>query len=204
MVRSLQIFVIFWVVVLGAFGSGLKAAQALTTEEMLAEGAIGDEKAPVTVVEYASLTCPHCAAFATGTFDAFKAKYIDTGKVRYVYRDFPFDQAGLRAAMMVRCAGQDHFFGLIAVLFKSQESWAGAKDPIEELAKIGRLAGLTKEQFDACMANKELLDGIVKVELDAQEQLKVNATPTFIVNGVKHEGNKSLEEFDKILAPLLK
>jgi protein-disulfide isomerase len=198
--RFLQIFVIFMAILVGTVG----AALALTTEEMLAEGAIGDEKAPVTIVEYASLTCPHCADFTTNTFDAFKAKYIDTGKVRYIYRDFPLDQVSIRAAMMVRCAGPEHFYGLLAALFKSQETWAAAKDPIEELAKYGRLAGLSKEQFDACMANKDLLDGIVKVELDAQEQLKVSATPTFIVNGIKHEGNKSLEEFDKILAPLIK
>jgi len=200
LVRFLQVFVILIAFSVGA----ADAALALTTEEMLAEGTIGDEKAPVTIVEYASLTCPHCADFTKNTFDTLKAKYIDTGKVRYTYRDFPLDKLSTYAAMMVRCAGPDHFYGLLAALFKSQDIWAASKDPMGELAKFGRLAGLSKEQFDACMANEDLLKGILKGAQDAQEQLNVAATPTFIVNGVRHEGNMSLEEFDKILTPLIK
>lgn len=186
------------------FLTPLRSAHAMTTDEMLAVGSLGDGKAPVTVIEYASLTCPHCAAFHNNTFEALKKKYIDTGKVHFIFRDFPFDQPGLRAAMMARCAGTERYFGLIAVLFKSQDSWAASNDPVAELAKIGRLAGITKEQFDACIADKALQDGILKVELEAQEKLKVDATPTFIVNGVKHEGDMPIEEFDKILQPLLK
>jgi len=179
------------------------AASAATVAEMLAVGSLGDAKAPVTVIEYASLTCPHCADFADNTFEAFKKKYVDSGKVHFIFRDFPFDQPGLRAAMMVRCSGPEHFFGFLEILFKSQTSWAAAADPLAELAKIARLGGMSKEDFDACMANKELMDGILKGEMEAQEKLKVEATPSFIVNGVKHEGNMSLEAFDAILAPLL-
>lgn len=180
-----------------------ESASALSTADMLAAGTLGSDKAPVTIIEYASLTCPHCADFANNTFDALKAKYIDTGKVHYVYRDFPFDQAGLRAAMMTRCAGPDRFFGFLALLFKSQESWAGAQDPLAELAKIARLGGMTKEQFDACMNDKALMDGILNGRLEAEQKLQVKATPTFIINGVKYEGNKNIEELDKILEPLL-
>jgi len=198
--RFLQVFVILCLSLVGL----PRAHAALSLEAMLVEGSLGDAKAPVTVVEYASLTCPHCADFANNTFPAFKQKYIDTGKVHYIYRDFPFDQAGLRAAMMVRCAGPERFFGLLEILFKSQTSWAAAADPIAELAKIGRLAGLSKEEFDACMGDKALMDGILKGEMEAQDKLKVEATPTFIVNGVKHEGDMSLAAFDAILAPLLK
>jgi len=198
--RILQVLVITCLALAGLVG----LSAAATVEELLAEGSLGDAKAPVTVVEYASLTCPHCADFADNTFEAFKKKYVDSGKVHYLYRDFPFDQAGLRAAMMVRCSGPEHFFGFLEILFKSQTSWAGSSDPLAELAKIARLGGMSKEDFDACMANKELMDGILKGEVEAQEKLKVEATPTFIVNGVKHEGNLSLEAFDGILAPLLK
>ena len=180
-----------------------RTASALSTAEMLAAGTLGSDKAPVTIVEYASLTCPHCAKFANSTFEALKTKYIDTDKVHFIYRDFPFDQAGLRAAMMARCSGPDHFFGFLAVLFKSQESWAGANDPLDELAKIGRLGGLSKEQFDACMNDKALMDGILNGRLEAEQKLEVKATPTFIINGVKYEGYMPIEEFDKILEPLL-
>lgn len=181
----------------------VQSASAISTAEMLAAGTLGSENAPVTIIEYASLTCPHCADFANNTFEALKTKYIDTGKVHYVYRDFPFDQAALRAAMMIRCAGPDRFFGFLALLFKSQESWAGAQDPIAELAKIGRLGGMSKEQFDACMSDKALMDGILNGRLEAEQKLQVNATPTFIINGVKYEGNRKIEELDKILEPLL-
>jgi protein-disulfide isomerase len=197
--RILQVVVITCLALAGLAG----ASAAATVEEMLAEGGLGNEKAPVTVIEYASLTCPHCADFTDNTFEAFKKKYIDSGKVHFVYRDFPFDQPGLRAAMMVRCSGPERFFGFLDILFKSQTSWASAPDPLVELAKIGRLGGMSKDEFDACMANKELMDGILKGEMEAQEKFKVEATPTFIVNGVKHEGNISLDAFDAILAPLL-
>ena len=200
MARFSQVFVILFLLL----GGLTTTAAAAAVEEMLAEGSLGSDKAPVIVIEYASLTCPHCAAFATTTFEAFKKKYVDTGKVHFIYRDFPFDQPGLRAAMMVRCSGPERFFGFLEILFKSQESWASAGDPLGELAKIARLGGMSKEEFDACMKNKELMDGILKGELDAQQKYKVQATPSFIVNDVLHEGNVSLEQFDGILAPLLK
>ncbi len=199
MARLLQIFVFTATLILGL----ARSAAALSTAELLAVGTLGSDKAPVTIIEYASLTCPHCAKFANSTFEALKTKYVDTGKVHFIYRDFPFDQAGMRAAMMARCAGPDHYFGFLAVLFKSQESWAGAKDPLDELAKIGRLGGLSKEQFDACMNDKALMDGILNGRLEAEQKLEVKATPTFVINGVKYEGYMPIEEFDKILEPLL-
>lgn len=199
MARISQGFVILCLLLLGLPW----AHAAATLEAMLAEGSLGEEKAPVTIIEYASLTCPHCADFANNTFPAFKQKYVDSGKVHYLYRDFPFDQPGLRAAMMVRCAGQERFFGFLEILFKSQTSWAAAADPIAELAKIARLGGMSKEDFDACMNDKPLMDGILKGEMEAQDKFKVEATPTFIINGVKHEGDMSLEAMDAILAPLL-
>jgi len=198
--RFLQRFVIAFAAILAFAGT----ARALTVQEMLDEGTLGNPKAPVTIIEYASLTCPHCANFANHTFEALKAKYVDTGKVHFIFRDFPFDQVGLRAAMMARCGGPGSFFGYIAMIYKTQDSWIESKDPMGEIEKIGRLGGMTKQQFDACMNDKALLDGILKVRQDAIDNLKVDATPTFFVNGVKHEGDMSIDEFDKILAPLLK
>ncbi len=190
-------------VVIGALAGLAGPAWALTTAEMMAESVMGSEKAPVTIVEYASLTCPHCAHFANNTFEALKSKYIDTGKVRFTYRDFPFDQAGLKAAMMARCAGPDRFFGFIAVLFKTQDNWTEAKDPIAELAKIGRLGGMSQAEFDACLANKELMDAVLQERVEAQDKYKVQATPTFIINGKNYEGARPIEEFDQILQPIL-
>lgn len=203
MTRFLPIFVMLATLFLGLGGPVSGGARAATVEEMLATGSLGNDKASVTMIEYASLTCPHCAAFENDTFPGFKAKYVDTGKVHYVYRDFPLDQLAVHAAMMARCADPDQYFGFIQVLFKQQDNWAAAQDPMAALARIGLLGGMSKAQFDACMANKDLLDGILKVRQDAQVKLKVNSTPTFFVNGVKYEGDMSLDDLSKILDPLL-
>jgi protein-disulfide isomerase len=174
-----------------------------TTAEMLADRSLGNAQASVTVIEYASLTCPHCAEFETTTYPAFKAKYIDTGKVHYIYRDFPLDQLAVRAAMMARCADAAQYFGFIQELFKDQDNWAASKDPMVALQRIGLLGGMGKDQFDACMANKDLLDGILKVRLDAEQRLKVDSTPTFFINDAKHEGDMPIDEISKIIDPLL-
>jgi protein-disulfide isomerase len=201
--RFLPIFVMLAVLFLGLGGPVSGGARAATVPEMLATGSLGNDKASVTMIEYASLTCPHCAAFENDTFPGFKAKYVDTGKVHYVYRDFPLDQLAVRAAMMARCADPDQYFGFVQVLFKQQDNWAAAQDPMAALARIGLLGGMSKDQFDACMANKDLLDGILRVRQDAQVNLKVDSTPTFFINGVKYAGDMSLDDLSKILDPLL-
>lgn len=188
---------------MGFMGLAGPTRAALTTEQTLAEGTLGSETAPVTIIEFASLTCPHCAAFEADSFPPLKAKYIDTGKVRFIFRDFPLDQAALKAAVVARCAGPERYFGFLAAFFRSQETWASAPDPMAELAKIARLGGLGKAEFDACLNDKALLDGVLKSRLEGEEKYKVKATPTFIVNGVKHEGNIRPAEFDQILEPLL-
>lgn len=179
-------------------------ASALSLDQMMSAGALGNAKASVTVIEYASLTCPHCAHFENDTFAAFKKKYVDTGKVRYIFRDFPLDQLGLKAAMLARCAGPDEFLGFVEALYKSQDEWAGDNDPMAALARLGLEGGVSKDQFDACMANKPLEDAIVQERLEAENKYKVDATPTFIINGEAHSGDMPLEDFDKILEPLLR
>lgn len=178
-------------------------AAAIDTEAALKERATGDPAAPVTMIEYASLTCPHCATFHNDTYAAFKARYIDTGKVRLIYRDFPLDGVALRAAMMARCTIDQRYFGLVQVLYKSQNNWARAKDPVAELAKIGRLAGIDQATFNACMASEDLINGILEIRQSAAAT-GVRSTPTFVIGGKVYPGNRLIEEFAEIIEPLLK
>ncbi len=177
-------------------------AAAIDAEAALEERTIGDPAAPVTMIEYASLTCPHCASFHNDTYEAFKARYIDPGKVRLIYRDFPLDGVALRAAMMARCTIEQRYFGLLQVLYKSQNNWAGAEDPVVELAKFGRLAGIDQAAFDACMASEELVDGVLRVRQQAAAD-GVRSTPTFVIGDKIYPGSRSLEELAEIIEPLL-
>lgn len=183
--------------------SAATPAAAIDTEAALKERTIGDPAAPVTMVEYASLTCPHCASFHNDTYKAFKERYIDTGKVRLIYRDFPLDGVALRAAIMARCTIDQRYFGLLQVLYKSQHNWARAKDPVAELAKIGRLAGIDQATFDACMASEDLINGILEVRQKAAAA-GVRSTPTFVIGDEVYPGSRSIEEFAEIIDPLLK
>ena len=176
-----------------------------TTEEALADRILGDPNAPVTIVEYSSLTCSHCRKFHVETLPNLKKTYIDTGKVKLIYRDFPFDQLGLMAAVMARCAMSDRYFAFIEVLYEQQSNWSRSKTPFEALVKIGKLGGLNPADFEACLKNEALVDGLVKKRLDGQKKFDVNATPTFIIDGDhKIIGAEPYEEFDKILAKKVK
>ena len=168
------------------------------------EMTLGAKDAPVTVIEYASMTCPHCANFHMGPFKALKTKYIDTGKVRMIFREFPFDPLALQAAMLARCAGEKHFFGMLNVLFKNQLKWAKASSPQLALAKIARLGGFTEARFQACMTNQILADLILQNRLNGSKKFDINSTPSFIVNGVKTSGNMTIEKWDDLLATHLK
>ena len=165
---------------------------------------LGAKDAPVTVIEYASMTCPHCASFHMGTFKELKAKYIDTGKVRMIFREFPFDPLALQASMLARCAGEKRYFGMLNVLFKNQMKWAKAANPQQALANIARLGGFTGDRFKACMTDQVLADMILQTRLDGNEKFKVDSTPSFIVNGEKTSGNMTIDRWDKLLARYLK
>jgi protein-disulfide isomerase len=175
----------------------------IDVESALKERSVGDPAAPVTIIEYASLTCPHCASFHNDTYKAFKARYIDTGKVRLIYRDFPLDGVALRGAAMARCAVDQRYFGLLEVLYKTQKNWARAGDPVAELLNVGRLAGINQEMFDACLASEELLDGILAMRQRGSAD-GVRSTPTFVINDKVYPGSRSIEEFAEIIEPLLK
>jgi protein-disulfide isomerase len=163
----------------------------------------GSADAPVTVIEYASLTCGHCASFHANTLPDFTAQYIDSGQVRMIWRQFPLNGLDLRAGMMARCAPENRFFGLLDVLFATQADWVSAEDPLAALARIGRTAGLSQDQIDACFADEALADRIVQVRLDAEQKYDVAATPTFVVQGEVVPGNRPLSFFAEMIDPML-
>jgi protein-disulfide isomerase len=165
---------------------------------------LGNADAPITVVEYASMTCGHCAHFHTTVFPTLKERYVDTGKVRFIMREFPLDNLAAAAAMLARCAGDGKTFPLISVLFAKQDDWAFVKgDPRPELLKFAKQAGFTQESFEKCLTDQKLLDDIAAVRSRAAETFGVNATPTFFVNGKKLNG-VSLADFEKAFEPILK
>src|SRR5580704_2379576 len=145
---------------------------------------LGKKDAPVTIIEYASLTCPHCAHFTTEVLPKIKEKWIDSGKVRLVLRDYPLDEPAMRAAMVARCAPPARFYAFIDTLFADQQQWALAKDYKAALARLALLGGMSKTQFDDCLANKAGEDKVLQSRLTATQQLGVSSTPTFFINGV--------------------
>jgi protein-disulfide isomerase len=167
---------------------------------------LGAANAPVTIIEYASLTCPHCAAFHTRTLPRLKAEYIDKGLVKYVYRDFPLDRIALQASMIARCAGPERYFGFLDVFFQQQSNWAAGNDPnkmIGALKRLARLGGMTEQQVDACLQNRQVQDSILAMSLAGEKQFQVNSTPTLIINGQRQAGALTIEEIEKIIKPLV-
>ena len=172
----------------------------------LPDMALGPRDASVTITEFASMTCPHCAAFNEKVFPKIKSEYIDTGKVRYVFREFPLDVKAAAGSMLARCIAKDDpgkYFAVVDMLFKQQSDWV-LKNTTETLTRIGKQAGLTQQQVEACLKDQALLDKIVADQKYASEVLKVDSTPTFFLNGEKIKGETSFEEFDKRIKSLLK
>ena len=177
------------------------AADAPSATTTLAELTLGNSGARVTIKEYASLTCPHCAAFHKDVFKPLKAEYIDSGKVQFIMREVYFDRNGLWASMMARCAGPDRYFGLLALLFESQKEWAHLEDPLavtDLLKKKGRLAGMNGAQIDSCMADNDMAKTMVEAYRTNSETDGVQSTPTIFVNGKKY-GNMTYDELKVIL-----
>ena len=161
---------------------------------------LGNPEAPITIVEYASLTCPHCAHFTNDVLPELKKKWIDTGKAKLVLRDYPLDEPALRAAMIARCAPPDRYYAYVDTFFGAQEKWATARDYRDALARLVKLGGMSREEFDNCLKNTALENKIVEGRLIASKELDVNSTPTFFINGIKFTGAPTLEEFDKVLS----
>jgi protein-disulfide isomerase len=172
----------------------------------LPDMALGPADASVTITEYASMTCPHCAAFNEAVFPRIKSAYIDSGKVRYVFREFPLDIKAAAGSMLARCIAKEDagkYFAVIDMLFKQQNDWV-TKNTTETLTRIGKQAGLSQQAVEACLKDQALLDKIAADQKFASDVLKVNSTPTFFVNGEMIKGETSFEEFDKKIKPLLK
>ncbi|MDE2229011.1 MAG: DsbA family protein [Alphaproteobacteria bacterium] len=162
---------------------------------------LGKKDAPITIFEYASLTCPHCAAFTHDTLPKVKANWIDTGKAKLVYRDFPLDQSAVVAATIARCFPPDRYFPFIETLFDNQREWAhsDAASTKAALSRIARLGGMSQEQFDACASNQKISDAVLNSRLVAQNRYGVDSTPTFFINGTKVDGDLPYDEFVKYL-----
>jgi protein-disulfide isomerase len=165
---------------------------------------IGSDKAPVTVIEYASMTCPHCAHFEETTLPELKKRYIDTGKVRYVMREFPLDALAAAGFMLARCAGPDKYEAVVETLFAKQADWAMVQKPIPPLMAIAKQFGFTEDSFNTCLANQKVLDDVQAVRDHAVSKLGVNSTPTFFINGKRLVGDLSIEAMAKEIDPYLK
>ena len=177
----------------------------------LPDMALGEANAPVTIVEYMSTTCPHCATFHNNTFDAIKTKYVDSGKVRFIIREFPFDPRAAAAFMLARCNPQKpeelgsalQYFPMISMLMKQQETWAAAQDGREALLQMSKLAGFTQESFQACLTTQKLLDDVNAVRERGAKDFGVNSTPSFLINGKRYAGDMSVETMSALIDSLL-
>jgi protein-disulfide isomerase len=186
---------------------GAMAQQAVDTAELHAPGQLGEKvlgpaSAPVTVVEYASMSCPHCAHFDATTFDEFKLKYVDTGKVRYIFREFPLNAPAYAVAMVARCAPADRFFEVIHAYFRSQDQWLRSENLKAAIFDVAKGFGFSEQSFDACISNQSLFTALEAVK-ERGVAFGVQATPTFFINGKKLEGAPTLAELDAAIQPLL-
>jgi protein-disulfide isomerase len=172
----------------------------------LPEISMGPADAKVTIVEYASMTCGHCANFHNKVFPELKTKYVDTGKVRFVFREFPLEDFAAAASMLARCSGGEKTYPLIGILFSKQDQWAAAAASarVTKLFELAKQAGFTQETFDKCLTDQKLLDQINAVRDRGGEKFGVQSTPTFFINGKKMAAGPSMAEFDKLIEPLLK
>jgi protein-disulfide isomerase len=166
---------------------------------VLGDVVLGDPAAPLTVVEYASLTCPHCAAFHAETFPEFRQEYIDTGKVRFVLREVYFDQYGLWASMVARCGGEEGFYPLVDAFLGSQATWTRAQDIGHAIQQVGRRAGLPADRLQQCLSDRDFAKGLLAWYQDNRDADGIQSTPTFVIEGEKHTGAMSFEEFSAIL-----
>jgi protein-disulfide isomerase len=195
--RAFSTLAVLWLAAGSAWAQALPAR-----DEILADRVMGEPAAPVTLTEYASLTCPHCASFHKDTLPTIKKDYIDTGKVKLLYKDFPLDRLALTASMMARCAPKERYFGLLETLFRTQDTWTRSADPSAQLQRLGQVAGLSKEGYDACVNNKEIFDGLMAQRGAAES--KVGSTPTFYLGDKRLTGAVTVDvlrkELDQALA----
>lgn len=186
----------------GTGGDQIGERETVPMDELLVAGPLGDvvlgnEDAAVTIVEYASMTCGHCSHFHTDTLPELKKEYIDTGKAKLIFREFPLDPVATAASMVIRCASKDSYFPLVDALFHLQSTWAFGKDPVKGLERIAQQAGFSQDSFNACLQNQSVLDGVNWVKERASKEFGISSTPTFFIEGEIVRGNVPIEEFRK-------
>jgi protein-disulfide isomerase len=184
-----------------ADGSDKAEQSELLQPGPLPDEVMGQDNAPNTVIEYASLTCPHCARFHSEVFPELKKRYIDTGKVRFIFREFPLDNYATAGFMLARCAGPGKYFPVLGAFFGQQNALLSAKDPYTWIQSFSKQIGFTQESMESCLSNQELLDKVMGVRQRAAEKFGVNSTPTFFINGTVHRGEMTIEEMEKALNP---
>jgi len=184
---------------LAAFGFVAAHAEPLPTEQALKDRVIGDAGAPVTIIEYASLTCPHCASFHMETLPQIKSDWLDTGRAKLIYRDYPLDRNAASAAMIARCAPENRYFTFLNAFYAQQKNWARAADPVKALTQLAALGGMSRDDVTACLANEGLQDGVLQMRLDGQMEYEIESTPTFVVNGQVIRGGLDYADFNKLL-----
>jgi protein-disulfide isomerase len=192
---------------LPAFGQA--TSESYPADELAVAGPLGDQilgnsLAPVTCYEYASLTCGHCASFHENGFKVLKEKYIDTGKVKYILRDFPLDPLAAAGFMLSHCAGDGKYYPMVDMLFAQQRTWTQTDKPVDALLSLAKQAGFSQESFETCLKNQTIYEGVNAVRQRGTEKFKVDSTPTFFFNGRKVKGSLSPQDLEKIIEPLLK
>ncbi|PWB57261.1 MAG: disulfide bond formation protein DsbA [Bradyrhizobiaceae bacterium] len=183
-------------------------AQTPSTEELLRPGplpeqVLGKADAPVTIIEYASMTCGHCASFHKTTYPELKKRYIDTGKVRFIFREFPLDPLAAGAFMLARCAGEGKYFPMVEMLFDHQDQWA-VRQPLPPLLALAKQAGFTEQSFNSCLQDDKLLKQVEAVRDRGAKEFGVNSTPTFFINGKIEKGALTIQQLESKIEPLLK
>ena len=198
---------------LGAAGAaalmpGAALAQNAPVQDLAVPGPLGDvwlgpADAKVTIIEYASLTCSHCATFHKDTYPKLKERYIDTGKVRFTLREFPLDPLATAGFMLARCEGESKYYPITDLLFDTQRTWAFVDKPLDALQQMLKQAGFSQEKFESCLRDQKLYEAVNAVRKRGEEKFKVNSTPTFFINGQRHGGSLSIDELEKIIKPML-
>ena len=198
---NLKYVILLFVLIIS--NSTFSQARIVDTLEALETKSIGQKNAPIKMIEFASLTCGHCAKFHNEVMPLIKKKYINTGKIFFTYKDFPLDKFALKASIIARCSGEGKFFSFLDVFYKKQKDWTRTKDPFKSLLKIAKVGGLKNEELKVCIGNKSIEDGLLKERLESTKKFEINATPTLYLNNKKYEGDLSFEALELKIKTLL-
>ena len=199
--KVLLVFIFLKIFLYGnlAYSQSLPPDSVISSERIL-----GQSKAPIELIEYASLTCPHCAKFHNGPWVKIKKEYVDTGKAKLIYSDFPTDQLALAASMIARCAPKTRYFGIVKIMFETQDNWRNSQNPRQALANIGRIAGMSLATVNQCINSKVAYESVMRLREEGSKKFNIDATPTLIVNGEKIDSGLKIEDYRKLFDKLLK